>query len=126
MKDADILALLAQAEAHFQYYRWDEALACFEQVLQAAPQHPGARDGVRKTQRKKQVEANMAEAIGEAREALQTRRYDLALNALARAQTLGADETILNHHAEIQGLREDIQQQVQWQKRVALGFRRGG
>ncbi len=118
MNDAEILTLLSQAENHFQNYRWDEALACFEQVLQNTKQHPAASDGLRKTRNKKQIEASIVEAMAEARVALQAGRTSDALAALVRAQTLGANEAILNHHAEIVGLRDRIEEHMKWQKSV--------
>ena len=118
MDENEIKTMLAEAEAHFTRYEWDEALACFEAVLEVAPNHGAAVQGKRETLAKKAADAQIKEIIANAREALEAGRYAAALTALDQAQSLGAQNHILHHHAAIDGLRDAAQERQRRQVRV--------
>ena len=118
MNSPDISQLLAQGEHHISQYEWDNAIVCFDKILEKDPNHATAAEGKRQAQEKKRVEANIRELLEKARSALEDRRFEDARIALNQAQTLGAQESILKYHAEIDRLRERIREEQRWQKRV--------
>lgn len=119
MTKRSISDLLAKAEEHFRLYEWDEALVCFEQVLQEAPTHGGAQQGVRDAKKQIAADSQIREMVDGARTAIADQSYEAAVSALDQAHTLSAQRNILKHIAEIDGLRAEVQERLRWQHRVA-------
>jgi hypothetical protein len=123
VNDSELTAALAEAEAHYTHYEWDEAIRCFDAVLAAAPGHAAATQGRTDALQQQRVAAELTEMIAAARVDLEEGRYGAALAALNHAQARAALRHILKYHAEIDGLRIQAQEALEWQRRVeeALG-----
>jgi hypothetical protein len=118
MNDSDLKARLAEAEGHYSRYRWDEAIAAFEAVLAAHPNHAAAKQGLADATEQKAIDAELGESIGQARASLAERQFAEALAVLNRSQTRGALRHILKYHGEIDGLRTQAQEGQEWQRRA--------
>lgn len=118
MSDQDMRTTMAEAEAHFTRYAWDEALACFNRVLAAVPKHGGAAEGKRRAEAQKEWDDKIQQTIAEARDACQAQRYADAGGLLDQAQGLGADHHILKYHADIEALRNEVREHQRWERRV--------
>jgi hypothetical protein len=123
MKESEVKARLAQAEAHFSHYRWDDAIAIFETVLANHPDHPLATQGWAHAVGQKSVDEELKEALAKARASLTADRFDEALALLNHAQTRGALSHILRHHSEIDGMRSEAQEGQEWQRRIEAAAR---
>jgi hypothetical protein len=123
LSEGEVKARLAQAEAHFSHYRWDDAIALFEAVLASHPDHPLAAQGWAHVVEQKSVDEELKDAVAKARESLAARRFDEALALLNHAQTRGALSHILKHHSEIDGLRSEAQEGQEWQRRIDSAMR---
>ena len=110
MNDNELKARLAEAEALFSRYRWEEAIASFEAILAARPDHAAASQGLADALEQQKTDLELAETIGGARQALAAHQFSDALAALNRAQTRGAMRHILKYHGEIDGLRSQAQE----------------
>lgn len=110
MNENELKARLAEAEALFSRYRWEEAIASFEAILAARPDHAAASQGLADALEQQKTDIELAETIGRAREALAAHQFSDALAALNRAQTRGAMRHILKYHGEIDGLRSQAQE----------------
>ncbi len=111
-------AQAAQAEVCFSRYEWAEAIACFDAILQVEPNNRAALDGKRKAQGQQGVDAQIQADLATVRKALEAGRYTQARTTLDQAQARGADSAILKYHAEIDRLREIVQEREGWQTRV--------
>jgi hypothetical protein len=118
MSDQEMRTTMAEAEAHFTRYAWDEALACFNRVLAASPRHGGAADGKDRVEKQKRWDGEIQQKIADAREACQAQRYADAVGLLDVAQGLGADHHILKYHADIDALRNEVREHQRWERRV--------
>lgn len=118
MTEQEMRTTMAEAEAHFTRYAWDEALACFNRVLAASPRHGGAADGKDRVEKQKRRDGEIQQKIAEAREACQAQRYADAVGLLDVAQGLGADHHILKYHADIDALRNEVREHQRWERRV--------
>jgi hypothetical protein len=123
MKETEVKARLAQAEAHFSHYRWEDAIAIFEAVLASHPDHPLATQGWAHAVEQKSVDEELKEALAKARASLAADRFDEALALLNHAQTRGALSQILRYHSEIDGLRSEAQEGQEWQRRTETAMR---
>jgi len=110
MNENELKARLAEAEALFSRYRWEEAIASFEAILAARPDHAAASQGLADALEQQKTDLELAETIGGARQALAAHQFSDALAALNRAQTRGAMRHILKYHGEIDGLRSQAQE----------------
>ncbi|MBK9095375.1 MAG: hypothetical protein IPM84_21995 [Anaerolineae bacterium] len=118
MSDQEMRTTMAEAEAHFTRYAWDEALACFDRVLAAIPKHGGAAEGKDRVEKQKRWDGGIQQAIADAREACQAQRHADAAGLLDQAQGLGADHHILKYHADIEALRNEVRERQRWERRV--------
>jgi tetratricopeptide (TPR) repeat protein len=118
MNEREVKARLAQAEVHYSHYRWDDAIACFEAVLAAHPDHPMATQGWSNAIEQKNIDEELQQTLGKVRANLTAHRFEEALSALNLAQSRGALSQILKYHAEIDGLRSEAQEGQEWQRRV--------
>nr|MCU0510673.1 hypothetical protein [Anaerolineae bacterium] len=116
MKESEVIARLAQAEAHFSHYRWDDAIALFEAVLAGHPDHPLATQGWARAVEQKSLDEELRETLAKARASLAAQRFDETLALLNHAQTRGALSHILKYHSEIDGLRSEAQEGQEWQR----------
>jgi hypothetical protein len=123
MNDSEVKARLAQAEVYFSHYRWDDAIACFETILAAHPDHPAAAQGWTNAVEQKSVDDELAQTLASVRANLAAQRFDEALTALNLAQSRGALSHILRYHSEIDGLRSEAQEGRDWQRRIATAAR---
>ncbi len=110
MNENELKARLAEAEALFSRYRWEEAIASFEAILAARPDHAAASQGLADALEQQKTDGELADTIGGARQALAAYQFSDALAALNRAQTRGAMRHILKYHGEIDGLRSQAQE----------------
>jgi hypothetical protein len=118
MNDSDLKAKLAEAEGHYSRYRWDDAIARFEAILAAHPDHAAAKQGLADALEQKAIDAELAESIVQARASLAEHEFADALTGLNRAQTRGALRHILKYHGEIDGLRTQAQEGQEWRRRA--------
>lgn len=121
MDESEIKARIAEGDAHFNRGEWDEAIACYQTVLEAHgnPQLTDlAAQGVQQAQIQKEVEAQIREEIAQARAALAQGDYKRVISLCNQAQTRGAQNHILTYHAEADALRDEAQERERWSKRV--------
>lgn len=123
MKESEVKARLAQAEAHISHYRWDDAIALFEAILASHPDHSLATQGWTRAVEQRSVEEELQDALAQARASLARDRFDEALALLNQAQARGALAHILKYHSEIDGLRSEAQEGQEWQRRVEAATR---
>ena len=123
LSEGEVKARLAQAEAHFSHYRWDDAIASFESVLAGHPDHPAAAQGWAHAVEQKSVDEELRETLARVRAAVAGHRFDEALSLLNQAQTRGALTHILKYHSEIDGLRSEAQEGQEWQRRIEAAMR---
>lgn len=123
LSEGEVKARLAQAEAQFSHYRWDDAIAIFEAILAAQPDHPLATQGWARAVEQKSLDEELKETLAKARASLSAQRFDEALGLLNHAQTRGALMRILKYHSEIDGLRSEAQEGLEWQRRVEATVR---
>jgi hypothetical protein len=98
LSDSEVKTRLAQAEVHFSHYRWDDAIASFEAVLAARPDHAAAAQGWASAVEQKSIDEDLAQALTKARASLAADRFDEALAVLNHAQARGALSHILKYH----------------------------
>ncbi len=103
---------------HFSHYRWDDAIATFEAVLAARPDHPAATQGWASAVEQKSIDEELGQALAKVRASLAGHRFDEALALLNHAQSRGALSHILKYHSEIDGLRSEAQEGQEWQRRI--------
>ncbi|MGE5603113.1 MAG: hypothetical protein ACM30E_08680, partial [Nitrososphaerales archaeon] len=123
LSDSEVKARLAQAEVHFSHYRWDDAIALFEAVLAAHPDHAAATQGWANAVEQRSIDEELGQALAKARASLEAHRFDEALVVLNHAQTRGALSHILKYHSEIDGLRSEAQEGQEWQRRIETAGR---
>ncbi|MER2511314.1 MAG: hypothetical protein ABTQ25_02655, partial [Nitrosomonas ureae] len=105
--DPNIEAVLAQADEHLMYSRWEDAIACFDQVLIFWPEHSYAREKQQQALALRTVDMDILQHLDAARTALGTGHYYDAWFALDQGYRLSFDNELFANYADIELIREE-------------------
>lgn len=103
--------LFNQAQAAEENYAWEEAIACYQEIFNAYPNHPEASKRLFELKHKQETESKMFSWMAEAAQTLEDGQADEAARLYERALNEGGQHGVLKYHAQLENLLDKARRQ---------------